>query len=98
MNELEQLQRDHAAAKSRMTRGIVFIIIATVLSCIGSAIVSGTTYSSNANLTTLVIALVFFIVSLVFYAIGIPTLITGIVRRSKANNAINALKNQQTNH
>lgn len=75
----QQLLDTHAAAKKKMVRGIVFTAIAFFLSYLSLVLI----YSTGA---TAVIFLL--LISLVFWGLGIPFLISGIIRTSKANRQI----------
>lgn len=77
----EQLLEQHAAAKARMNKGIT-------LSAVACGIATVASFFSIIPIASLLILLC----AIPFYATGIPFLVTGIVRRVKANNRINQYK------
>lgn len=78
------LLEEHASAKRKMTAGIVLTAIGAVLSSVGAGLL---TWDEIACLVVELIALV-------FYGVGIPLLVVGIVKRIRANIAINAARDE----
>lgn len=74
---LDQLMQVRASAKKKLTLGIVFTAVAYFFSFIGLLTMSGGAVGA-----------VLVILSLPFYGVGIPFLIKGIIRTTKANRQI----------
>lgn len=80
---LEQLLKEQAAAKKKLTLGIVFTAVATFLAFLGTIVTTST--GSGVGAVSLFL-------SLPFYGVGIPFLIKGIITSIKANSAVNAAR------
>ena len=78
---LSQLLAEFGEAKSRMTKGIVFTAVGYFLFCFGCGFI--TLYG---------LGIILMIASFPFLGVGIPFLVTGIIRRIKVNNKINTAK------
>ena len=81
---LEELLNAHASAKKKMILGIVFTAIAVFFATLGSIVVT-----AGASLSVMV---VFLVLSLPFYGVGIPFLIKGIINTTKLNKQIVAAR------
>ena len=82
---LDQLIREAASAKKKMILGIVFTAVADFLAAIGIA----TMY--------IYIGIALLIISLPFFGVGIPFLITGIIKTIKGNRAVTVARRNELN-
>lgn len=88
--ELYQWVRKRSSAKRRMITGIVFTALAYFIELVGLGIYYAT-YDEDLYL----VAAVIIFISLPFWGIGLPLLITGIVRLIKAKRQVSRIVNEQ---
>ena len=85
--ELSYWSRKRTSAKRRMVTGIVFSAIAYFLEMVGV----GVYYATFDDEMMLIVAAVIILLSVPFWAAGLPLLITGIVRLIKAKRQISRI-------
>ena len=100
---MEELQRMHKSAKTKMILGIVFLAVGGVITMIASLVYLAEVAATFANFT-LSFADEYFTATLVYLAVlflavplecvGTPFLIIGIIGTVKSNKRINALRAQ----
>ena len=86
---LELLLEEHSAAKARMRRGIILLVIGAVVEIL--AVVFNVVGMYLWPL--LILAILLYLVCLALFAFGMVFLISGIIRRAKANTKITNAKN-----
>jgi len=88
--ELFQWVRKRSSAKGRMITGIVFSAIAYFIEMVGVGV-----YYSTYDEELYIVAAVIILLSIPFWAVGLPLLITGIVGLVKAKRQISRITAEQ---
>ena len=88
--ELYQWVKKRSSAKRRMVTGIVFTAIAYFIELVGLGV-----YYSTYDEELYIVAAVIILLSIPFWAVGLPLLITGIVRLIKAKRQISRITAEQ---
>ena len=91
--ELYQWVRKRSSAKRRMVTGIVFTAIAYFIELVGLGVYYSTYATYDEELY--IVAAVIIVISIPFWAVGLPLLITGIVRLIKAKRQISRITAEQ---
>ena len=85
--QMQQLQRKRSSAKTKMILGIIFTAVALLLEIIGIILLCDH-YTEEEGV-------IFVVLSLPFWGVGLPFMIIGIVKLIKSNRQISMIREEQ---